>query len=133
MEKVILKNLESKVGKRLITLKGEIEHYTEAFNQGYDKFFLWYAEGMFKCKKEYAYYSYLMQLVKLEDLEMVKGHLRHCVEHLTDDLMYGSLRRSSSNDMVNLAHILELEVKQEIVKSFTCFLREIDEIESKKQ
>ena len=81
----------------------------------------------------HRHYSSLLTTIEIGGLSSLKEALRHTVEHFSDDILYGSLRKSSTNNFANLTHVLELEVKQKIVRSFASFLREIAVLENKKQ
>lgn len=133
MEKVILEEMKQRVVRRISAIEGDINEYKEKFNDDYEKFLVWYAEDLYKCKLMHRRYSSLLTTIEIGGLSSLKEALRHTVEHFSDDILYGSLRKSSTNNFANLTHVLELEVKQKIVRSFASFLREIAVLENKKQ
>ena len=133
MEKVILEEMKQRVVRRISAIEGDINEYKEKFNDDYEKFLVWYAEDLYKCKLMHRHYSSLLTTIEIGGLSSLKEALRHTVEHFSDDILYGSLRKSSTNNFANLTHVLELEVKQKIVGSFAGFLREIAVLENKKQ
>ncbi|MBR5860912.1 MAG: hypothetical protein IKY71_06140 [Bacteroidaceae bacterium] len=133
MEKVILEEMKQRVVRRISAIEGDINEYKEKFNDDYEKFLVWYAEDLYKCKLMHRHYSSLLTTIEIGGLSSLKEALRHTVEHFSDDILYGSLRKSSTNNFANLTHVLELEVKQKIVRSFASFLREIAVLENKKQ
>ncbi len=133
MEKVILEEMKQRVVRRISAIEGDINEYKEKFNDDYEKFLVWYAEDLYKCKLMHRHYSSLLTTIEIGGLSSLKEALRHTVEHFSDDILYGTLRRSSTNNFANITHVLELEVKQKIVRSFASFLREIAVLENKKQ
>lgn len=133
MEKVILEEMKQRVVRRISAIEGDINEYKEKFNDDYEKFLVWYAEDLYKCKLMHRHYSSLLTTIEIGGLSYLKEALRHTVEHFSDDILYGTLRRSSTNNFANITHVLELEVKQKIVRSFASFLREITVLENKKQ
>ena len=133
MEKVILEEMKQRVVRRISAIEGDINEYKEKFNDDYEKFLVWYAEDLYKCKLMHRHYSSLLTTIEIGGLSSLKEALRHTVEHFSDDILYGSLRKSSTNNFANLTHVLELEVKQKIVRSFASFWREIAVLENKKQ
>ena len=133
MEKVIFEEMKQRVVRRISAIEGDINEYKEKFNDDYEKFLVWYAEDLYKCKLMHRHYSSLLTTIEIGGLSSLKEALRHTVEHFSDDILYGSLRKSSTNNFANLTHVLELEVKQKIVRSFAGFLREIAVLENKKQ
>lgn len=133
MEKVILEEMKQRVVRRISAIEGDINEYKEKFNDDYEKFLVWYAEDLYKCKLMHRHYSSLLTTIEIGGLSSLKEALRHTVEHFSDDILYGALRRSTTNNFANITHVLELEVKQKIVRSFASFLREIAVLENKKQ
>ena len=133
MEKVILEEMKQRVVRRISAIEGDINEYKEKFNDDYEKFLVWYAEDLYKCKLMHRHYSSLLTTIEIGGLFSLKEALRHTVEHFSDDILYGALRRSTTNKFANITHVLELEVKQKIVRSFASFLREIAVLENKKQ
>ena len=51
-------------------------------------------------------------------LAALEESLRHNIEHLTDDLVYGDLERQSTGKMSNMAYGLELKAKQKMIQFF---------------
>ena len=64
-------------------------------------------------------------------LDDVKEYLRHTAEHYSDDLIYGSVQNHSTDTSFNTAHLLEKEVKQDIVREYKSLLGYIAKQEAK--
>lgn len=133
MEKKILEKVKQRIVRRIEAAEGDINEYKEKFNADYEKFLMWYAEDLYKCKQMLDHYNSLLTAVEMGDLSFLKETLRHKVEHFSDDILCGSLRRNSSNSFANLAHVLELEVKQKMIAACTVMQREISDMENEQK
>lgn len=131
MENKIIEKLKSRLTRRLGGIESDIAEYKQKFNEDYSKFLLWYAEDLYKSEQEFAHYNSLLTSVETEDLDFVKECLCHKIEHWSDDLIHGSLRRSSTNNIANLTHVLDLEVKQKMIQRCQVLLSEIVDSETK--
>lgn len=117
-EKEILDMLNVQVKLWIHSCETEADKYTKDMNEDYEHFFCWYSEDMFKVKQRLKIYRYLRNVVCTGGLDEVVEYMRHTVEHFTDDLILGSLQKHSTNISFNTAHLLELEVKQRVIKEF---------------
>lgn len=126
-ERKIIEKLKSRLNRRLSGIESEIAEYKQKFNEDYSKFLLWYAEDLYKSEQEFAHYNSLLTAVETGDLDFIKECLRHKIEHWSDDLIHGSLRRSSTSSIANFTHVLDLEVKQKMITRCQAFLSEIVE------
>ena len=132
MENKIIEKLKSRLNRRLSGIESDIAEYKQKFNEDYSKFLLWYAEDLYKAEQEFGHYNSLLTAVETGDLDFVKECLRHKIEHWSDDLIHGSLRRSSTNNVANLTHVLDLEVKQKMIQRCQVLLNEIVDSETNK-
>ena len=133
MEKKILEKMKQRIMRKIAAIEGDINEYKEKFNDDYEKFLNWYAEDLYKCKHRLGHYNSLLTAVEMDDLSFLKETLRHTAEHFSDDILCGSLRRNSSNSFANLAHVLELEVKQEMIKACTVMQAYISDMEKEQK
>lgn len=129
MEKKILETVRGRVMRKMAVVEGNIDTCTEKFSEDYEKFLNWYAEDLYKYKKSLEFYNGLLTAIGVGDLSYLKELLRHHVEHLGDDILHGTLRRNSTNSFANLAHVLDLEVKQTMRSLCAVTLSEIQEME----
>ena len=106
------------VKNRIGSLVEEADKYTKSMNEDYEHFFDWYAEDMYKVQRELACYRALNKVLGIGNLEKSKTYIKNRIGSLTDDLLNGSIRMNSTSEMSNLAHALELEVKQELREKF---------------
>ena len=130
MENKILENLKGRLMRRIAGKEQDIATYTEKFGEDYEKFLMWYAEDLYKSKQTLGYYNSLLTAVETDDMSFVKESLRIKVESLSEDLLHGSLRRSSTNSFANLAHVMDLEVKQGVLALCEALQGEIEKMEN---
>lgn len=130
MEKKIVVKMKQRIMNKIASIEGDINEYKEKFNEDYEKFLMWYAEDLYKCKLMLGHYNSLLTAIETEDLSFFKETLRHNVEHFSDDILCGSLRRNSTNNFANLAHVLELEVKQKMIVACKVMQGRISDMEN---
>ena len=120
-----IEKLKSRLNRRISGIESEIAEYKQKFNEDYSKFLLWYAEDLYKAEQFLGHYNSLLAAVETGDLDFVKECLSHKIENWSDDLIHGSLRRSSTSSVANLTHVLDLEVKQKMIQRCQVLLGEI--------
>lgn len=130
MENKILEKLQGRLMRKIDVVEKNIVTYKEKFGEDYEKFLMWYAEDLYKSKRTLGYYNSLLTAVETDDMSFVKESLRIKVESLSEDLLYGSLRRSSTNSFANLAHVMDLEVKQGVLALCEALQGEIEKMEN---
>ena len=130
MENKILEKLKRRLMRRIAGKEQDIATYTEKFGEDYEKFLMWYAEDLYKSKQTLGYYNSLLTAIETDDMSFVKESLRIKVESLSEDLLRGSLRRSSTNSFANLAHVMDLEVKQGVLALCEALQGEIEKMEN---
>ena len=130
MENKILEKLQGRLMRKIDVVEKNIATYKEKFGEDYEKFLMWYAEDLYKSKQTLGYYNSLLTAVETDDMSFVKENLRIKVESLSEDLLHGSLRRSSTNSFANLAHVMDLEVKQGVLALCEALQGEIEKMEN---
>lgn len=133
MENKILEKLQGRMKRRIAGVESDIATCTEKFSEDYEKFLNWYAEDLYKYKQLLGYYNSILTSIETDDLDFVKNTLCSRIESLGEELLRGSLRRSSSNSFANLAHVLDLEVKQKVRTFCEVMLGEIENMEKENQ
>lgn len=94
-----------------------IADMTEKMNADYLRFFEWTAENMFKAQKRRAFYAALANAVEDRDEAIdLSTWFLDIARRKSDGLVRGSLTRNSTSPMANHAHLLNLEVEQELIK-----------------
>ena len=101
------------------------DNYTKEMKENYTYFFCWYAESMYKMQFKLAVYRELREVINTGVFEEVVTYLASKVEEFTDDLLSRCLRRNSTSEMMNLAHVAEAEVKQELRRVFKMYVAEL--------
>lgn len=103
----------------------EADKYTKEMNEDYEHFFCWYSEDMYKVQLRLKIYRELQKVVNGGSLCETLGWLNHTVGCFTDDLLCGSVQNHSTNASFNTAHLLDREVKQQIVREFKMMLAHV--------
>lgn len=103
----------------------EADKYTKEMNEDYEHFFCWYSEDMYKVQLRLKIYRELQKLVNGGSLCETLGWLNHTVDSFTDDLLCGSVQNHSTNASFNTAHLLEREVKQQVLREFKMMLAHV--------
>lgn len=118
---VLVKRVDHSIKK----LVEAADNYTKEMNENYTYFFCWHAESMYKMQFKLAEYRELREVINTGVFEEVVTYLTNKVEGFTDDLLSRSLRRNSTSEMMNLAHVAEAEVKQELRRVFKMYVAEL--------
>ena len=103
----------------------EADKYTKEMNEDYEHFFCWYSEDMYKVQLRLKIYRELQKVVNGGSLCETLGWLNNTVERFTDDLLCGSVQNHSTNASFNTAHLLDKEVKQQMVREFKMMLAHV--------
>lgn len=103
----------------------EADEYMRDMNEDYDHFFCWHSEDMYKVQLRLKIYRELQKIVNGGSLCETLGWMSHTVGCFTDDLLCGSVQNHSTNASFNTAHLLDREVKQQIVREFKMMLAHV--------
>lgn len=111
------KAIKDQIASTLRHIDRSIADMTEKMNADYLHFFEWTAENMFKAQKRRAFYASLANAVEDKDeaIDFAAWFL-DIARRKSDGLVRGSLTRNSTSPMANHAHLLNLEVEQELIK-----------------
>lgn len=109
--------VKGQIARTLRIIDNRIESLTKEMNEDYLRFFEWQAETMFKEQKRRAFYTALANAVEDKDeaIDLASWFL-HIANRKSDELVRGSLTRNSTSPMANHAHLLNLQVEQELIK-----------------
>lgn len=118
---VLVRRVDYCIGK----LVEAADDYTKEMNEDYTHFFCWCAESMYKVQFKLAEYRKLREEINTGVIEETMEYLTNKVEEFTDDLLSRGLRRNSNSEMMNLAHVVEIEVKQELRRVFKMYIEEL--------
>ena len=103
----------------------EADKYTKEMNEDYEHFFCWYSEDMYKVQLRLNTYRELQKVVNSASLCETLGRLNNAVKLFTNDLLFGSIQKHSTNTSFNTARLLEREVEQQIVCEFKMILAHV--------
>lgn len=109
----------NRMRKKLNHLTGDIESWKEDMANDYADFFRWHADDLYEAMAAKAILEPVYETAKELGLAALEESLRHNIEHLTDDLVYGDLERQSTGKMSNMAYGLELKAKQKMIQFFS--------------
>lgn len=107
------------------------DKYQKDMDEDYVHFFCWHSEDIYKVQLKLKEYLELEKAASRGSLDDVKEYLRHTAEHYSDDLIYGSVQNHCTDTSFNTAHLLEKEVKQDIVREYKSLLGYIAKQEAK--
>lgn len=109
--------INAHIASTLRNIDRRIADMTEKMNADYLHFFEWTAENMFKAQKRRAFYAALANAVEEKDEAIdFAAWFIDIARRKSDELVRGSLTRNSTSQMANHAHLLNLEVEQELIK-----------------
>lgn len=105
------------IASTLRHIERKIAKMTEYMNANYLHFFEWHAGDMYKEQKRRAFYTELTRAVETvaEDADLAEWMLA-IASRKSNELVRGSLTRNSTSQMANIAHLLNLEAEQEIIR-----------------
>ena len=109
----------NRMRKKLNHLTGDIESWKEDMVNDDAEFFRWHADDLYEAMAAKTILEPVDETAKELGLAALEESLRHNIEHLTDDLVYGDLERQSTGKMSNMAYGLELKAKQKMIQFFS--------------
>lgn len=122
-----MEKIKKYIERRIKAYEEDIQEYQGSLSHNYERFFEWDAEDMYKTHKKMELYKDMLGAVEQGRL---KEMLIHTIEHVKDDILYGSVQRRSTSSMQNLLCIFDIEVKQNMLQICKQMLNEISEQKS---
>lgn len=109
--------VKDQIASALRHAERRIADMAEKMNADFRNFFEWRAEEMYKTQKRRAFYTELLKKIENigDNVDLVEWILA-VANHKSNELVRGSLTRNSTNQMANLAHLLNLEAEQELIR-----------------
>ncbi|MDE6065230.1 MAG: hypothetical protein K2G27_00215 [Duncaniella sp.] len=109
--------VKDQIASTLRHVERKIAKMAENMNADYFHFFEWHAGDMYKEQKRRAFYAELTRAVETvaEDADLAEWMLA-IASRKSNELVRGSLTRNSTSQMANIAHLLNLEAEQEIIR-----------------
>lgn len=114
---VAIEAVKDQIARTLRIIDHRIEGRTKEMYEDYLRFFEWQAETMFKEQKRRAFYIALLDAMNDRDetIELSAWLLAIAVRK-GNAIVNGNLTRNSTNQMTNHAHLLNLQVEQELIR-----------------
>lgn len=88
---------------------------TEKMNENYLHFFEWNAETMYQEHRRRKFYEELAERLESCKPADPAAWLMEIAQNKINEIARGSLTRNSTSPMANIAHLLDLQAKQEII------------------
>lgn len=108
-----MEEIKKNIERRISLLNEYIAEYNEERIADIEHFLKWNAEKLYKVTMKRDWYD---ALLVVDDKGIMEETLKHSIEHLTDDILCGGINGSSTNQMANIMHIWNIEVKQELIR-----------------
>lgn len=100
-------------------VKSNIKEYNQQLENNYLYFFDWHADDLYKAYYMDNHYKAIQERIDTaETPKDIEEYLKHCILYVEEDLLSGPLVKRSSSPMSNMAHALEMECKQKLLKDF---------------
>lgn len=119
-------NNESLRDERLEGVKASVEYFLNSANkrrknweeeaaENFEHFFRWHASERFKLEVKVEVYEQLQNALIKYDAKTVSGMLSMTINQYQEELLENKLYGMSTDPMMNIAHVLGLEAKQELI------------------
>ena len=123
-EKYGMERLAEYLDMRIRNEEKSIKENRDKLDRDYLYHFAWNGEELFKSHFMVKQYGELRQVIRQAEAPgEVHGYIRHKREECLKELVSGSIRRRSTDDIFNLAHTYRLECTQGLVKDYAGFER----------
>ena len=119
-----MERLAEYLDMRIRNEEKSIKEKRDKLDRDYLYHFAWNGEELFKSHFMVKQYGELRQVIRVAEAPgEVHGYIQHKREECLKELVSGSIRRRSTDDISNLAHTYRLECMQRLVKDYTGFER----------
>lgn len=118
-----MEEIRKHIERRIESFKEDIQACRETLNDDYERFFMWEAEEMYKKNKMLGLYEELLAAVRKG---ILKETLAQKIARLEHEIIYGDVRRRSTDCMLNLLHVFNMEVKKKMMAICKQMLGEIN-------
>lgn len=117
-----MEEIKKYIERKIKMLNEDISEFSRERFIDLEHFLKWDAENQFKYMEKLEWYKCLSAIDNKENL---LATLKHNIEHLTDDIVFGVVRAKSTNEMANIMHVWRIEVKKEIIQLARALMTEI--------
>lgn len=114
-----IEQLQQYLDKARNEVKSDIKMYKGQLENNYLNFFDWHADDLYKaCYMDNNYLIIQRTINAAETPKDIEAYLKRCTLYVEEDLLSGPLVKKSTSPMSNIAHSLEMECKQKLLKDF---------------
>lgn len=114
-----IEQLQQYLDKARNEVKSDIKMYKDQLENNYLNFFDWHADDLYKaCYMDNNYLIIQRTINAAETPKDIEAYLKRCTLYVEEDLLSGPLVKKSTSPMSNIAHSLEMECKQKLLKDF---------------
>ena len=114
-----IERLQQYLDRQKGVVESNIKEYNQQLGKNYLHFFDWHADDLYKaCYMDKNYKAIQEAIDTAETPKDIEGYLKRCTLYIEEDLLNGPLVKKSTSPMSNIAHSLEMECKQKLLKDF---------------
>ena len=114
-----IERLQQYLDRQKGVVESDIKEYNQQLGKNYLHFFDWHADDLYKaCYMDKNYKAIQEAIDAAETPKDIEGILKRYTLYIEDDLLNGPLVKKSTSPMSNIAHSLEMECKQKLLKDF---------------
>lgn len=112
-----IKRLQQYLDREKGIVESNIKEYNAQLKNNYLYFFGWHADDLYKAYYTDSHYKAIQKKIDTaETPKDIEDYLKHCTHYVEEDLLAGPLVKRSTSPMSNIAHSLEMECKQKLLK-----------------
>lgn len=114
-----IERLQQYLDRQKGVVESNIKEYVSQMEKNYLYFFGWHADDLYKAYYMDKHYKAIQERIDTaETPKDIERYLKGCILYVEDDLLSGQLVKRSTSPMSNIAHSLEMECKQKLLKDF---------------
>ena len=114
-----IERLQQYLDRQKGVVESNIKEYNQQLEKNYLYLFGWHADDLYKAYYMNQHYKAIQEnLDNAETPQNIGEFLKRCISYMEDDLLQGQLVKRSTSPMSNIAHSLEMECKQKLLKDF---------------
>jgi len=112
-----IEQLQQYLDQKKEVVESNIKEYNQQLGKNYLHFFDWHADDLYKAYYMDKNYKAIQEAIDAaETPKDIEGILKRCTLYIEEDLLNGPLVKKSTSPMSNMAHSLEIECKQKLLK-----------------
>ena len=112
-----IEQLQQYLDKKKGVVESNIKEYNAQLERNYLYFFGWHADDLYKAYYMDKHYKNIQETIDTaETPKDIEEYLKRCTLYVEEDILHGPLVKRSTSPMSNMAHSLEMECKQRLLK-----------------